>query len=278
MLATHPTETEQTDMAIDYVVNYLCEPKDQLTTQGILARLKGQAQAQRIIQLYRDANDERPIDQMGFELTRNTADGDEETETVLVSEILEASRQLEPLAHHCQGCPANLKEAPYGCFNNISYPLSDHAERWLLLQLPIPEEAPLVWTLISQHLRDLNRHSDQVQQVRESGTYFESERNPRRRLGEIAVSGNNLFYLLFMQGHMTPSRAAVTLLMFGAIPRNIDAGDILKLTPAPADADERFPFVLGPEREDDRTVFELKAFFAALYTGWRLGVDVLLDV
>ncbi|MEM6285285.1 MAG: hypothetical protein AAF787_24060, partial [Chloroflexota bacterium] len=127
-------------MAIDYVINYLCEPKDQLTTQGILARLKGRDQARRIIQLYEDAGEgDRPYTEMGFELSRSAAaGGDEETETVRVSEILEASNQLNPLAKHCEGCPANITGRPFGCFGNITYPLSDHAERWLLLQLPIP--------------------------------------------------------------------------------------------------------------------------------------------
>jgi hypothetical protein len=183
------------------------------------------------------------------------------------------------LAHHCEGCPANVRSAPFGCFGRIAYPLSDHAERWLLLQLPLPEQAPLIWTLLQQNLRELNLHSQQVQDIRDGGTYFESTLNPRRKLGEIAVSGNNLFYFLFMQGHMSPSRAAMTLLIFGAIPRNIDAGEIFKLTPAPKDAADRFPFQFVPEPEiDDATVRELKAFFRAMYTAWRQNVDLLLDV
>lgn len=266
-------------MAIDYVINYLCEPKDQFTTQGILARLKGRAQAERIIKVYRDAGDNRPPEEMGFELTRSAADGTQETETVRLSQIIAAADQLDPLAHFCEGCPANVRGEPFGCFNTISYPLSDHAERWLLLQLPLPEEAPLVWTLLQQHLRDLNLNSEQVQQIREGGTYFESERNPRRRLGEIALSGNNLFYFLFMQGHIAPSRAAITLLLFGAIHRNLDATDMLKLAPAPTDAAERYPFLLKPEPDiDDPTITELKRFFRALHTAWLLNVDLLLDV
>ncbi|MEM6282463.1 MAG: hypothetical protein AAF787_09750, partial [Chloroflexota bacterium] len=109
--------------------------------------------------------------------------------------------------------------------------------------------------------------------------YFESTRNPRRRLGEIALSGNNLFYFLFMQGHISPSRTAITLLFLNAIPRNIDGGDIFKLAPAPADADEKYPFTITPSPDiDDRTMTELKAFLQAMYTAWRLDKDLLLDV
>ena len=266
-------------MAIDYTVNHLCEPKDQLTTQGILARLKGREQAKRITELYRRAGENRSADQMGFELTRTAADGTEETQTVLVSDLLAASAQLDPLASHCAGCPANVSGEPFGCFGTVNYPMSDHAERWLLLQLPLPEDAPLVWTLLQQHLRELNLHADQVQQIRAGGAYFESLLNPRRRLGEIALSGNNVFYFLFMQGHIAPSRAGITLLLFNAIPRSLDAPDILKLTPAPPTAAEHHPFQFAPDPQlDDHTVNELKAFFRALYTAWRLNVDLLLDV
>ena len=266
-------------MAIDYVIDYLCEPKDQLTTPGILARLKGREQAKQVIRMYREAGDERPQGEMGFEFSRNTPSGEEETQTIMVSDLLGAAAQLDPMAHNCDGCPANIRGEPYGCFNQVNYPISDHAERWLLLQLPLPEEAPLIWTLLGEHLRELNQQSETVQQLRETDVYFESNRNPRRKLGEIALSGNNLFYLLFMQGHVTPSRAAITLLFFNAIPRNIDATDIIKLTPAPKDVMEQYPFQLKPDPKiDDRSVTELKRYFRALYAAWTLNVNVLLDV
>lgn len=266
-------------MAIDYVIDYGCAPKDMLTTGGILARLKGRAQAQEVIQLYRNAGDERPVSEMGFEFTRNTPDGEEETRTIRLSELLDAAAQLDDVAHYCQGCPANMTGQPFGCFGKVNYPISDHAERWLLLQMPLPADAPLVWSLLGEHLRELNQHNATVQQIRESGTYFESTRNPRRKLGEIAVGGNNVFYLLFMQGHIPPSRAAILLLFFNAMPRNLDAPDILKLTPPPADADTRYPFQIMPDKDiDDRSITELKAFFRALYTAWRQNVMLQLDV
>lgn len=266
-------------MAIDYVIDYLCEPKKQLTTGGILARLKGRDQAERIIQLYRDAGDTRPYDQMGFELTRNSPQGEEETQIILVSDLMNASAELDPHAHHCVGCPAHLSGKAFGCFGRIPYPISDHAERWLLLQLPKPDEALMVWSLIAEYLRELNQQSHVVEPIRAAGTYFESELNPRRRLGEIAVSGNNVFHLLFLQGHVIPSRAALLLLFFGAIPRNLEAPDILKLTPAPADVHERYPFQHQPDPSiDDASITALKAFFRALYTAWQLNVNLQLDV
>jgi len=265
-------------MAIDYVIDYACEPKQQLTTPTILSRLKGRDQARRIIKLYRDAGDNRPYEQMGFEFTRATADGGEETEIVMVNDLIEDAKTLDQYAEHCVGCPANRTGAPYGCFNKVPYPISDHGERWLLMRLPLPPEAVLVWTLLGENLREINQSDATVQEIRETGTYFESERNPRRRLGEIALSGNNVFFLLFMGGHIPPARAAVLMLFFGVISQNIDAPTMYKLTPAPADAETRHPYQLKPEPEtDDGTITSLKAFFDALYTAWRLNVDLLVD-
>ena len=266
-------------MAIDYVVNYTCVPKRTLGTDGILARLKGRDQAQRVIRVYREADDPRPVEQMGFEFTRTQANGEEETQVILISDLLKVAEELRPLEAHCNGCPVNVSNRPFGCFGRINYPLTDHAERWLLLQLPIPADAPLVWSLLGETLRELNEQSGVVNSIRPQGVYFESVLNPRRRLGEIALSGNNVFYLLFMLGTIEPSRAAITLLFFHAIPRNLEAHDILKLTPAPADAEERFPFLMGADATlDDQTIHELKQFFRALYVGWRTETAGLLDV
>ena len=52
-------------MAIDYVVDYACVPKETLGTAGILDRLKARKRANTVIQLYREGGDQRPIDQPG---------------------------------------------------------------------------------------------------------------------------------------------------------------------------------------------------------------------
>ncbi|MEO0561511.1 MAG: hypothetical protein AAF125_05335, partial [Chloroflexota bacterium] len=146
------------------------------------------------------------------------------------------------------------------------------------LQLPLPEQAPLIWTLLKENLRELNEHAADVAEVRASGNYFESSLNPRRRLGEIALSGDNLFYLLFMGGHINPSRGTLLMLFLNAIPRNIDATDMLKLAPASDDAGERYPFQLAEDDTvDDSTVRDLKAFLHAMYLAWLLDVDLLID-
>ncbi len=264
-------------MAIDYVIDYDCVPKQTLTPAGILARLKGRDQAHSIIRLFRQNNDNRPIDDIGFEFTRNTPDG-EESHIVMVKDLLDTAAELDPLAHHCEGCPANIWKRPFGCMDRVNYPISLDGEKWLLVQLPTPDQAPLPWMLLREDLRDLNLGSEQVKDIRTSDAFFESDQMPRRMLGEIAVSGNNIFYMFFLMGHIEPSRAAVLLMLFAAMKRNLDAPDMLKLTPAPDDAKEAFPFQHKITPADERTTREMKSFLFALYTAWTLNVRVLLDV
>ena len=140
-------------MAIDYIIDYDCIPKQTLGTDGILERLKSQERAGTIIQLYRQNGDQRPPKEMGFEMVRTAADGSEETQIIIVQHLLDFAEELNPLAHHCDGCPANRTGGPFGCMGKISYPLSPFGEAWLLNQLPEPTE-PLVWLLLRQGIQE----------------------------------------------------------------------------------------------------------------------------
>src|SRR5438067_12687346 len=111
-------------MAIDYVIDFDCVPKQTLTSAGLLARIKARNRAEAIIKLYRDHNDNRPPAEMGFEMVRRTPDGAEETQVVMVKDLLADALPLEALVAHCVGCPANRRKSAFGCFDFINYQLS----------------------------------------------------------------------------------------------------------------------------------------------------------
>ena len=123
-------------MAIDYVIDYTCVPKQTLTTEGIVERLKARERAGAVIKLFRENGDQRPPSEMGFEFTRTTVEGEEETRVIVVQVMLDLAAQLDPLEQHCAGCPANVSGRPFGCVGAIQYPITAAAERWLLDQLP----------------------------------------------------------------------------------------------------------------------------------------------
>src|SRR5438552_2470233 len=127
-------------MGIDHVIDLDCAPKQTFSTDGILTRLKARERAGTILKLFRDNGDQRPPSEMGFEMVRRMSDGTEETQIVVVQDLLDDAAQLEPLSKHCVDCPANRLRQPFGCFGYINYPISRAAELWLLKQLPAPQE------------------------------------------------------------------------------------------------------------------------------------------
>ncbi len=267
-------------MAIDYVVDYACVPKATLGTQGIIDRLKGRARAEAVIRLFRENGDERPPSEMGFELTRSTPQGGEESRVIVVQDILNEATALDPLASYCVGCPANATGEAFGCIHVIQYPLSAAAEAWLLKQLPGPDE-PLPWLLLRQTVTEMGYDGVSVEPLRASGIYLQDERGFARGLGEFQVSSNQVFEMLFMLGHIQPAHAGVLLLFFGAIPRDGEAthvSEILNRALPPDALRERYPFRMTADSSDDSTILELKQFFYALYHAWSLNVRLLLDV
>lgn len=267
-------------MAIDYVVDYACVPKQTLGTDGLLEALKARERAQSVIRLFRQHGDQRPPDQMGFEFTRTNQAGEEETRVIVVQEILDQAAALDPLAQHCAGCPANLTNAPFGCISQIEYPISAAAERWLLDQLPGIDQ-PLVWMLLRQGVQELGYDGEPVRPLRANSTYFEEPRVAGRDLVEFVITANQVFEMLFLLGNIQPAHAGVLLLLFNAIPREVEAAQIVQImnrTVTGNDIARDFPFQLQVLPDDDRTIVELKQFFRALHRGWSLNVPLLLDV
>lgn len=267
-------------MAIDTVVDYTCIPKQTLSTEEILDRIKFRERALTVIRTYREAGDMRPPTEMGFELTRSLPDGSEDTQLIVVQNALDNADALEPLQVHCEGCPANVSGNPFGCMNFIQYPISAAAERWLLDRLPPPEE-PLLWLLLRKSVEELGYDGSSVAALRQNPVYFEEQRVAGRDLVEFVFSADQAFEMLFLLGHVQPPHAAMLLMFFGAVPRKIEANVIVQIMNGMLTAeqiDEHFPFLMQPQSDDDRTIRELKRFFHGLWRAWRLDALMLLDV
>lgn len=264
-------------MAIDYIIDYACIPKQQLTTEGILERIKGKARAEAVTKLFRDNGDQRPVSEIGFELARNTPDGTEETRVVMVQDLLDRAAELTPLEVYCEGCPANRTGESFGCIGQIHYPISGVSEIWLLNRLPNPTE-PLPWLLLRQGIEEMQSDGSRVNPMRAPGQPFFQEAGVLARgLGEFVANTNQLFEMLFMVGHIRPSYAGTLLLFFGAIRRDMEADEVLAISRSPEDALERYPFLLQAEADDDTSITEFKAFLHALYLAWGLNTRLLLD-
>ncbi len=267
-------------MAIDFTIDYPCAPKDALSTQGILDRLKGEARAKAVIKLFRDAGDQRPPSEMGFEFTRTMLDGVDENRVIVVQELLDAASELEVWEGACATCPANRTGRRFGCTGQIEYPLSGKGEAWLLDQMPPPDDT-LVWLLLKQGVDEFQYDGKSVEVLRQqTDSYFEDNSPAVRSLGEFMLNANQTFEMLFVlrEPAIYPHHASVLMMFAGAISRDMEANLMMNLVPRPADAETRFPFKLQEQADDDRTTQQFKAFFKALWLGWILNVRVLMDV
>ena len=264
-------------MAIDYPIDYDCEPKRQLGTEGIRSRVKDAERAALIIQQYRDAGDNRSPAEMGFEFTQRSPQGETESQIVIVQDILDRAAALEPLVHHCAGCPANRLGRPFGCMGFINYPISLAGETWLIDRLPVPDE-PLIWLLLKQGVDRFLYDGQEIARLRQQDdVYFESRKAPERRLGEFTIDANQVFDMFFDVGDIIPNHASILLLFFHAIDRDLDAPEIMSLAPAGPDAADLHPFIIQANSHDDPTIFDLKGFLHALYIAWLLDVKLLVE-
>ena len=271
-------------MAIDYIIEYDCIPKRELSVAGIVDRLKEKERAEAVMKWFREAGDGRSPDQMGFEFSHRTPDG-EEKQVLVVQALLDRAAMLDHMAHHCQGCPANRKRQPFGCIGFIHYPLSASAEIWLLERLPVPDE-PLIWLLLRQGIRAFGYDGTSIKALRDRDNisagqraYFELPIAPDRRLGELRVSSDQMLEMIFGVGErIMPNHAGVLLLFFHAIDRQLEAPGIHRISSFDEDARRDTPFAMEVDPNDDATVHEFLGFFHALYLAWKLRVPLLIDV
>jgi hypothetical protein len=267
-------------MAIDYVVDYACAPKLRFGTEEILDRLKGRVRAETIIRLFRQHGDSRPASEMGFEFVRNTAQGEEETQIIIVQDLLDRATELDETASACVGCPANETGKPFGCFGGIQYPLSAAGESWLMARLPGIEQ-PLLWLLLRQGIQEMGYDGSSVQPLRASGTYFELSSALERDMQDFRINSDQVFEMIFLLGNIAPAHAGILLQFFDIVPRVTEAGEVVEIMNQrlnETDIEARYPLQVATDKDEDTTIADLKLFFGALHRAWRLNVPLILDV
>src|SRR5258708_20317894 len=213
---------------------------------------------------------------MGFEMVRRMPDGTEDTRVVIVQTLIDEAAQLDPLAHHCEGCPANRRGQPYGCFGYVNYPITRAAELWLLKQLPGIDE-PLSFLLLNQTVREFAPTAERVVEMRANpGVFFPTAERYGKNLEDVQITTDQVFEMLFLNGTIQPQYSALLLVFFGAIPRDMDADALMALTEP---GTHEVEFLMKPEPDDDdESIIALQVYFEAMFIAYQLGVSLSLDV
>lgn len=266
-------------MGIDTIVNYGCLPKQELSSEGILGRLKNRERARHVLDIYQEQG---MVDQAGFEMVYRGADGSEESKVFDIQSVMQEAQILDELSIHCEGCPANLTGKPYGCIGYINYPIANEAEVWLLQQLPSVAE-PILFLMLQRGVKEFGYTSAAARQLRDQvGTFFENPDTLARRYAEMDVTTDILFEMTFQLGPIQPAHAIMLLLFFNAIPRDeLDPEVLLALMKHEIDVDtfpDQFPFLHQPIETDNHSIKDLKRLLWSLYMAYQLNVAVLLDI
>jgi len=149
------------------------------------------------------------------------------------------------------------------------------AELWLLKQLPGIDE-PLSFLLLNQTVREFAPTGERVVEMRaKPGVFFQTAERFGKNLEDVQITTDQVFEMLFLNGIIKPQYAALLLVFFGAIPRDMDANALMALTEP---GEHSVEFLMKPEPDDDESIVALKSFFEAMYFAYQLGVSLSLDV
>lgn len=269
-------------MAIDYMIDAPCIPRDTFTLLEMLGLMKDKARAEQVVAMYRSQNDLRPVEEIGFEVSRLDADGNEFSQVMIASDAFERFKQLDAVAAAYDACTAFKMGGFLDNFGAINYPIGNRAEIWLLEQLPGVED-PLLFLMLMRTVQEFGYTGDETRRIRDQvGVYFQNPDTLARRYTEMDVTTDILFEMTFLLGHLQPAHAVMLLFFYNAIPRD-------SITPEQMSAlwhhqmsstefIEQFPFLHQISEQDEDSVLDMKRFLWALYRAYALNVPLLLDV
>lgn len=267
-------------MGIDYVVDLGCTPKRELSTRELVSLIKSHGQAETVLSLARERGHTPSPADLRFSVVVTKPTGTE-TREVTAQELLDSAGPLHDLAHHCAGCPANLEDpafpSGFGCYGHIPYPLSEETEAWLMALLPARLDCTAGEFLV-RAVRDFGWDGSYAANLRGQGDVFFEGQEPCRRDwgGELAMSSDQLFDMLFGVGDLQPAHAAMLTLFLGLVPHDIDVDSLSAAFGEPARLRALFHACPIPAEPESGTG-GVHRFLGALRMAAALDVPLAID-
>jgi hypothetical protein len=274
-------------MAVDWVLNLPCPPKETLGdgdflagTDALLACLKAGNRAAAIADMARQHGDTPEGKAIVVRVAR--ADGEVEDQEVSYDELVVQARQLDPLVPACEGCPANVRGRPFGCIGVVNYPIPAAVEQWLATRLQ-PSSA-VGGKLFLAAIRDFGYTGEPIRQFREGGLFELPQAVKRKLKGGLfsseSVTTDQLFQALFCIGEpLDPGHCLGVLLWLGclrldgaAVETPEQAATVSRLG-SPAERQQRTALVAGGDHATDG-VAAFESLLQGLYRSWVLDVTL----
>lgn len=269
-------------MAIDYMIDTTCIPRDTFTLPEMLQLLKDKQRAEQVIEAHRREGDESPPDAINFEVARRDAGGFEHIHVMVASDAIARVDQLAPIIAAYDTCQDFKLGSFHDCFGALNYPISNKAELWLLEQLPGVED-PVLFLMLMRTVQEFGYTGQQTRDIRDQvGVFFQNPDTFARRYAEMDVTTDVVFEMMFLLGPIQPAHGVMLLFFFNAIPRDAITPEAFKAlwenTLSPTEFIEQYPFLHQIQDEDEASIRDMKHFLWALYRAYVMHAQVLLDV
>jgi hypothetical protein len=279
-------------MAVDYTIHLECQPKSELGngqalrgTAAILERLKARNQAA----LLAERAAQQGASPAGMAIVHRFLgpDGRVVDSEVTYESLVEKAAPLIPHEPACSQCPANLFEAPFGCFGIISYPISLAAEEWLMSR--VQPTSMVGGFLCRRSIDDFGYDGEPIRRLRERGLMESSTAVhkvvEKRWLSSTKISSDQILHgMLALQEPMKPVTCMSVLLWLGCL--KVDGRHLGGVEDAPLMAEvagmsveerrARTALDVGPPAPQMSTA-SLQGLLHALYRSWMLDVPVLVE-
>jgi hypothetical protein len=265
-------------MGIDYVVNLDCPVKQKFPTDELVRLVKGRNNAEMVADLSAERGDMRPPSEITFTRMLNTPEGMFE-QTVTIQSLLDESKELFDLAHHCKDCPANVLQGDFGCWGYITYPIPVATEEWLLSLLPSSINS-MAGRLLREAIKDFKYDGGPFNKMRQDGTFFERKQPAVRswKLGGILsgafkVTSSQILELMFAVGPVQPAHICLLMFFFGLVPNDSDP----QILTDPSQLLEAVDFSCLNSAGDNPFNGEMANFLIACGAALSLDVEVVVD-
>lgn len=202
-------------MGIDYVIDLDCAPKQALGIEELVGYVKASNRAETMLAIARQNGDQRPPDEITFQIAINR-NGEIETTDVTVQALIDQAAALDDHRGACTACPAN-RDRPngFGCYDTINYPIEPDTEQFLLSRLPDDLESPSGFMFASA-MRDFAWDGEPSANMRSQGETFFRAREPFRRTWPgLEVTTDQIFHMMFHVGHLQSTHAMLLCMFFG---------------------------------------------------------------
>jgi hypothetical protein len=255
-------------MSVDYYINFPCKVREQVSDEDLLRMEKARNRAQFVLEMMRKDGTKRDTPESEWTVTIKVLgpNGPEMTEAK-ISDMFAEAAPLDALAVHCPGCPANLRNAAFGCGGAIHYPIERATEEWLLARLPDDISSP-TGRLLMDALKEFGFDGKAIDAARARKELYVSDTPVKRTWGnwlsKKAIASSQVLQFLVGVGHLQPAHAKMAAVFFG-------------FNDVSPDKPTTVSFENSPHPDDIDGVAEFKMFLNAASFAGVHGFELLID-